>query len=93
MENMDCFVEMIHMVYRKLKYFHHCLGYMWGLRVNSYLVKRPDASWVPVGVPPTDERELQDIIVGEWGEGNKTSLHIVGDINFYHKRVTGGHKG
>jgi hypothetical protein len=30
MENMDCFVEMIHMVYRKLKYFHYCWGYMWG---------------------------------------------------------------
>jgi hypothetical protein len=49
MENMDFFVEMIHMVCRKLKYFYYCWGYMWGLRVNSYLVERLDVSWVPVG--------------------------------------------
>jgi hypothetical protein len=55
MENMDCFVETIHMACRNLKHFHYYWGYMWGFRVNSYLVERPDASWVPVGVHPMVE--------------------------------------
>jgi hypothetical protein len=61
MENMDCFVEMIHMAYRKLKYFHYCWGYIWGLGVDPYLIERPDASGVPVGVPPTTEGEQHRI--------------------------------
>jgi hypothetical protein len=55
MENMGCFVEMIHMVYRKLNYFHYCWGYRRGLGVDMYLVERPDASRVLVGVPPMME--------------------------------------
>jgi hypothetical protein len=31
-----------------------------------------------------DEGEQHDMIVGEWGEGNKTSLHMVADTNFHH---------
>jgi hypothetical protein len=57
MGNMDCFMEMIHMVYRKFNYFHHCWVYMWGLGVKFYLVERPSASWVPVGLPTTTERD------------------------------------
>jgi hypothetical protein len=52
---MDFFLEMIHMACRKLKDFHYYWGYMRGLRVNSYLVERPDASWVLVGVHPMVE--------------------------------------
>jgi hypothetical protein len=55
MESMDCFVDMIHMAYRKLKYLHYFLWYMRGLGLNSYMVEKPDASWVPVGVHPMVE--------------------------------------
>jgi hypothetical protein len=53
--------------------------------VDPYLVERPDASWVPVGVHPMVEGEQQDMIVGEWEEGNKMSLHMVVDIDVHHK--------
>jgi hypothetical protein len=55
MENMDCFVDTIHMAYRKMNHFHYYWGYMWGLQVNSYLVERLDASLVLVGVHPMVE--------------------------------------
>jgi hypothetical protein len=84
---------MIHMVYRKLKYFHYYWGYIWGLGVDPYWIERPDASGVPVGVTPMDEREQQDMTVGEWEEGNKTFLHMIMDIDFHHKWVMGGRKG
>jgi hypothetical protein len=51
MENMDSFMEMIHMEYRKLKYFHYCWGYRWGLGVDPYLIERLGTSRVPVGSP------------------------------------------
>ena len=85
MENTDGFVEMIHMVYRKLKYFHYYLGYICGLRVCPYFIERQNASRVPVGVLPTAEGEPQDMIVGEWEEANKTFLHMVGDNYLHHK--------
>ena len=81
------------MLCRKLKYFHHCWGYMWGLRVNLCWFKKPDASWVSVGVPPMAKRDQQDMTVGEWEEGNKMSLHMVVDIEVHHKCVTCGRKG
>jgi hypothetical protein len=68
MENMDCFVEMIHMVCRKLKYFHHYWVYMRGMGVKFYLAEIPHASWVPVGVTPMAKREKHDMIVGELQE-------------------------
>jgi hypothetical protein len=52
MENMGFFVETIHMAYRKLRYFHHYWGEMWGLGVDSYLSERSDVYGVLVGVPP-----------------------------------------
>jgi hypothetical protein len=55
MENMGCFVEMIHMVYRKLNYFHYFWGYIQGLGVDPDWIERSDASGVSVGVPPTNE--------------------------------------
>jgi hypothetical protein len=57
MENMDCFVETIHMVCRKLKHVHYCWGCMQGWRVNSYFVERSGESWVPMGVHPMVEGE------------------------------------
>jgi hypothetical protein len=57
MENMDFFVEKIHMVYVNLKYFHHYWGYIQGLGVDPYFIERPDASRVPVGVLPMTEGE------------------------------------
>jgi hypothetical protein len=53
--------------------------------VDPYLIERLDSSGVSVGVPPTMEGEQQDMIVGEWGEGNKTYPHMVEDINLYHR--------
>jgi hypothetical protein len=93
MENMDCFVETIHMAYRNLKYLHYCWGYIWGFGVDPYLIERLDVSWVPVGVPPTMEGEQWDMTIGEWEEGNKMSLHMVEGIDLHHKWVMGGHKG
>ena len=93
MENMDCFVETIHMAYRKLKYFHYYWGYIWGLGVDPYLIERSDASRVPVGVPLMAERKQQDMTIGEWEEGNKMSLHMVADIDLHHKWVMSGCKG
>jgi hypothetical protein len=58
---------------------------MWGSRVDPYLSERPDAFGVLVGVPPKTNGEQHDMIVGKWGEGNKTSLHMVVDIDFHHK--------
>jgi hypothetical protein len=85
MKNMDCFVETIYITYRKLKYFHYYWGYILGLWVDPYLIERPNSSRVPVGVPPMTEGEQQDMIVGEWGEGNETSPHMVEDIDLYHR--------
>jgi hypothetical protein len=34
--------------------------------VGTYLIERPDALGVPVGVPPTTEGEHQDMNVGDW---------------------------
>jgi hypothetical protein len=31
--------------------------------------------------------------IGEWEEGNKTSLHMVVDVDLHYKWVTGGRKG
>jgi hypothetical protein len=59
--------------------------------VDLYLIWRPDASGVPVGVPPTTKGEKHDMTVGEWrgggggGWGNKKSLHMVVDIEVHHK--------
>jgi hypothetical protein len=58
---------------------------MQSYKVNSYLVERPDASWVPVRIHPSLEGEQQDMTIGEGEEGNKTSLHIVADIEVHHK--------
>jgi hypothetical protein len=69
------------------------LGLYMGVGGDLYWIERPDASGVPVGVNPTTEREKQDINVGDWEEGNKTSLHMVANIDLYHKRVMGVHKG
>jgi hypothetical protein len=66
MKNMDYYVEMIHMAYRKYKYFHYCWGYIWGLGVDPYLTERPYASGIRVGVPPTMKGEQQDMTGGEW---------------------------
>jgi hypothetical protein len=85
MENMEFFLEMIHMLYMKLKYFHYCWGYMWWLGVDPYWIEIPDASRVPVGVPPMAEREKQEMTVSVWEEINKTSLHMVVDIDLHHK--------
>jgi hypothetical protein len=85
MDNMDYFVDMIHMAYRNLKYFHYCWGYIWGLGVDPYLIERPDASGVRVGFPPTTKGEQQDMIGGEWEKGNKTSLYMVEDTDLHHK--------
>jgi hypothetical protein len=53
--------------------------------VDLYLIERPDVSGVPVGVPPMDEGEQQDMNVGEWGEGNNMNLHMVADTEVHHK--------
>jgi hypothetical protein len=58
---------------------------MWGLGVDPHLIERPNASGVPVGVPQMAEGEQQDMTIGEWGEGNNMSLHMVLDTNFHHK--------
>jgi hypothetical protein len=84
MKNMDCFVETIHMKYRKLKYLHYDMDYIWGLGVDPHLIKGPDASWVSVGVPLMVEGEQHGMIVGEVEEGNRMSLHMVEDIDFHH---------
>ena len=61
--------------------------------MDPYLVQRPNSSWVLMGVHPLVEGEQQDMTVGEWEEGNKTSLLMVVDIDVPHKRVMGGQKG
>ena len=61
--------------------------------MEPYLIEIPETLGVSVGVPPTSEGEQEDMIVGEWEEGNKTSLHMVEDIYLHHKWVTGGRRG
>jgi hypothetical protein len=61
--------------------------------VDPYLVERLDASWVPVRDHPLVEDEKHDMNVGEWEEGNMTSLHMFVDIDVHHKWVRGGRKG
>jgi hypothetical protein len=90
MENMNCFVEMIHMEYRKLKYFHHFRSYIQELGVG---IERLDVYGVPVGVPLTTEGEQWDMTIIEWGEGNNMSLLMVEDTYLHHKWVMGGRKG
>jgi hypothetical protein len=84
MENMDCFVETIHMEYRNLKYLHYGHDYIWVFGVDPHLIEGPDVSWVPVGVPPTVEGEQQKMNVGEGAEGNKMYLHMVEDTYLHH---------
>jgi hypothetical protein len=64
MENMDCFVETIHMEYRNLKYFHYYWGYIRVLGVDLYLIERLDVSWGIGGSIPNDEGE--NIGYGSW---------------------------
>jgi hypothetical protein len=85
MKNMDFFVAMIHRVQRKVKWFYQFQGYMQRYKVNLNLVERLDALWELVKGHPFVEGEKHDMVVGKWGEGNNTTLHMVLDAKVHHK--------